>query len=134
MKKFLAAFIFFCAVTLAIAACGAAGTGGAGGSAGNGNATVHMSDQNFAQSTITIHKGGSITLTDDTATPHIIANGMWENGSPMPMHEQGMPGANNVQVSGSGSSQTVGPFMTSGTFHLYCTVHPGMSLTVVVLA
>jgi plastocyanin len=129
MKKFLVAFILFCIATLAIAACA---SGGAKGSASGGNMQVHMSDQNFAQSTVTIHKGDSITLTDDTATPHIIANGTWQNSSPMPMHEQGMPSANNIQISGSGSSQTVGPFMTPGTYHLYCTVHPGMSLTIVV--
>ncbi len=27
---------------------------------------------------------------------------------------------------------TVGPFLTSGTYHSYCTVHPGMSLTILV--
>ena len=30
------------------------------------------------------------------------------------------------------SIKTIGPFNTAGTFHLYCTVHQGMNLTVIV--
>jgi plastocyanin len=26
----------------------------------------------------------------------------------------------------------IGPFTTAGVFHLYCTIHQGMSLTIVV--
>ena len=48
------------------------------------------------------------------------------------MQESGAPGMNNVQISGNGSSQVIGPFNTPGTYHFYCTVHPGMNLTVIV--
>ncbi len=84
------------------------------------------------QSSITISKGSSITLVEDSAALHIIANGSWMNGNPQPMQESGVPVMNNVQISGSGSSQVIGPFNTPGTYHLYCTVHPGMNLTVIV--
>jgi plastocyanin len=86
----------------------------------------------FAQSSITIGKGSSITLVDDTSTLHVIANGSWVNGTAQSMQEHGAPTMNNMQISGSGSTQSVGPFTAAGTFHLYCPVHPGMNLTVVV--
>jgi plastocyanin len=48
------------------------------------------------------------------------------------MQEYGAPVVNNMQFSGSDSSQTIGPFNTIGTFHLYCSVHLGINLTVIV--
>jgi hypothetical protein len=44
------------------------------------------------------------------------------------MQEYGVPVVNNMQFSGSDGSQTIGPFNTIGTFHLYCSVHPGQRL------
>ncbi len=46
-----------------------------------------------------------------------------------PAHESGTPTVSNMQLSNNGSIQ-VGPFNTSGTYHLYCTVHQNMNLTV----
>jgi plastocyanin len=92
-----------------------------------------MSDTNFVQSSITIKKGGSVTLVDDVATTHIIENGMWDpqTGTERPKIEPNAPKV-DVQIAGSGNQHTIGPFNTAGTFHLYCTVHPGMNLTVIV--
>jgi plastocyanin len=92
---------------------------------------VHMNGSNFVQSSITIKKGESVTLVADTLIPHIIANGAWENGSPKRAKEPGAPDILDVQVNGN-SSQSIGPFTTAGTFKLYCTIHAGMNLTVVV--
>lgn len=129
MKKLLAALIFLSFITLIAAACS---RGTSTGSIGDSASTVHMSDLKFVQSSITISKGSTLTLVDDSATPHIIANGSWMNGNAEPMQEHGMPAVNNVQISGSGRSQTIGPFTMTGTFHLYCIVHPEMNLTVIV--
>jgi len=96
------------------------------------NNTVHMNASNFVESSITIKKGESVTLVADTSTPHIIANGAWENGSPKRAKEPGAPEVTNVQVNGN-SSQSIGPFTTAGTFKLYCTIHAGMNLTVQVV-
>ncbi|HEX7733425.1 MAG TPA: plastocyanin/azurin family copper-binding protein [Ktedonobacteraceae bacterium] len=93
---------------------------------------VHPGDLNFVQLSMTTPKGSTITLVDDTATPHIIANGSWVNGSAQAMQEQSMPTVHNLQMSSNGSSQSIGPFTPPGTFHLYCVVHPGMNLTVIV--
>lgn len=130
MSKKLFAFLFILGCVITMVACGGT-TSSSNTSTGVGN-TVHMNATSFVQSSVTIHKGDSVTLIDDDAlTPHIIANGTWENGTPKPAREAGAPGVNNVQINGS-SSQAIGPFTTSGTFHLYCTIHPGMQLTVVV--
>ncbi len=83
------------------------------------------------QTSITISKGQSLTLVDDASSTHIIANGNWVNGSAQPKQESGAPVVNNLQFNGN-DSKTIGPFNTAGTFHLYCTVHQGMNLTVIV--
>ena len=124
MKKVIVLFALFSLLTVLVVACGGSSTGG-------GGSTVHMTDQNFAQQSITINKGSSITVIDDTATPHILANGSWVNGVAQSMQESGAPGVNNMQFNGN-DSQTIGPFNTTGTYHFYCTVHTNMNLTVVV--
>lgn len=96
--------------------------------------TVHMNDTNFVQSSVTIKKGGSITLIDDVAATHIIENGWWDpqTGVQRPKIEPNAPQVADIEIAGSGSKRTIGPFNAAGTFHLYCTVHPGMNLTVIV--
>ncbi len=130
-KKFFATFLMLSCAIIVIA-CGNTNTAGSShGSASTGN-EVHMNATNFTQASITIKKGQSITLVDDDAmTPHIIANGTWENGTPKSAKEAGAPEVNNVQIDGS-ASQVIGPFNTSGTFYLYCTIHSGMQLAVIV--
>jgi plastocyanin len=112
----------YCIIALLLTACGAS----------NGPNPVHMSGNKFVQSSITIKKGESITLiNDDLFGSHTIANGNWNNGTAQPARETGAPVVNNRQIGGN-SSATIGPFTTAGTFQLYCTVHPGMNLTVIV--
>src|SRR2546428_13452201 len=108
-------------ITLILAAC-SAGTSSAPNQ-------VHMNTTNFVSSSIDIKKGESIALIDDTLIPHTIANGTWENGTAKPARELGAPEVKDVQINGF-SQDTIGPFTTTGTFHLYCTVHSGMNLTV----
>lgn len=96
----------------------------------NGVPTVHMSAGNFSQPSVTISKGSMLLLVDDVAVPHILRNGSWENGAPKAAKETGAPTVNNVQV--NGNSVEIGPFPTAGTYSIYCTVHQGMNLTVIV--
>lgn len=114
------------AFALLLVACDTGG--GADSAAGN---AVHMNDARFAQPSISIKKGDRLTLIDDALTPHIIANGTWENGTAHSVRELGAPQVKDMQINGN-SSQTIGPFTTAGTFKLYCTIHSGMNLTVVV--
>src|ERR1700680_1446105 len=102
-----------------------------GGTPGGGGTTVHMGTTNFLQPSITIPKGAMLTLIDDVAVPHILMNGMYDaNGTPKPAKE---PGAPTVNVSYAGNdTHTIGPFTTAGTFHIYCTIHVNMNLTIIV--
>ncbi len=120
-------------ITCILVACGAsASSSSTAGSSNAANSEVHMNNANFVQPSITIQKGQSVTLVDDDAvTPHIIANGTWENGTAKPAREPNAPEVKNVQINGN-SSETIGPFTSAGSFKLYCTIHPGMNLTVIV--
>lgn len=123
MKKLLAVLVVLGLVMVLTAACG-----GSGGS----STAVHMGNTNFTQSSVSISKGSSINLVDDVAVTHIISNGSWVNGTAKPATESGAPVVNNLTFNSAGQSQTIGPFNTAGTYHLYCSVHPNMNLTVTV--
>ena len=124
MKKLVAVVVILSLATVLVVACGG---GGAGGST-----DVHLGNTTFTQPSVTISKGSSLSLIDDVAVVHIISNGSWVNGTPMPATEPGAPVVSNLQFSSSGQSQSIGPFNTAGTFHYYCSVHTGMNLTVTV--
>jgi plastocyanin len=144
IKLFTFTLIMLALISVLLAACARAGSstssgegnsasgtsGGGQGSSASSSGTVHMGDTNFLQNSVTISKGGSVTLVDDAAVIHIIQNGSWVNGSAQPAKE---PGAPTVQVSFQGNdTHSIGPFNTAGTFHVYCTVHTGMNLTITV--
>ena len=92
--------------------------------------TVQMNAGNFEQPSVTIPKGSKLMLVADQNSFHIIANGTWQNGVAKPVQEAGAPTINNIQV--NGNNIEIGPFSTAGTYHIYCTVHQGMNLTVIV--
>jgi plastocyanin len=123
-KKILIGLALFSLLTVSLAACGIKDLGNASGP------SVHMNGTNFVQSSVTIHKGDMLTLIDDAASTHIIVNGSWVNGTAKPMVEPGAPTVNQQYI--GNDSAPVGPFNTAGTFHLYCTIHQNMNLTVVV--
>jgi plastocyanin len=106
-------------------------TAGSTSGGGVGTATVHLTANRFAPDIVALHKGETLTFVDEGSVPHILANGMWiADNHPSPGVETGAPAISNVGV--NDKSVTVGPFTTPGTYHIYCTVHPGMTLTVLV--
>lgn len=106
-------------------------SGGTVGASAAGTETVHLSPSSFSPNIIALHKGDTLTVVDDSPTPHILANGTWSaSNQQQPGAESGAPTINNVQV--DNNTVTLGPFSTSGTYHIFCTVHPGMNLTVIV--
>jgi len=121
-KKLLAGLVLFGILTTILAACAIYDETGTSGP------TVHMSNANFVQSTITITKGQSIDVIDDVSVAHTLKNGYWNGGTQMLKAEAGAPTVNLNFV--GGDSATMGPFNTSGQFKILCTVHPGMDLTV----
>ena len=109
LKKLFAMLGLSGIIIVLLAACG---------SAPSGPNPVHMSATSFAQSSITIKKGESVTLMNDSPfVGHTIANGTWENNTAKPATEAGAPEVKDVQIGGS-SSATIGPFTTAGTFKL----------------
>ena len=129
LKKLIAILVTLSVVTVLTAAS----CGGSGGSGGTGAGTgVHMGETTFLQPSVTISKGSSLNLIDDVPVLHIIGNGSWVKDVAQPASEPGAPTVNNVQISSAGQSITVGPFNTAGTYHLYCSVHLNMNLTVIV--
>lgn len=123
-KMFLGLFVFSL-ITVVFCACAIRDT--AGGATGP---AVHMGGADFIQHSITIKKGDSVNLIDDVASTHIITNGSWVNNQQVPKKEAGAPSI-NVTYNGNDSAP-IGPFTTSGTFHVYCTIHNGMNLTITV--
>ncbi len=92
--------------------------------------TVHMGALGFIQNSITLHKGGMLNLVDDTISPHQIKNGSWVASVAKPAIE---PGAPRVEQIFNGFDRAeIGPFNIAGAFHLYCTIHEEMNLTVFV--
>ncbi len=119
-------------VTILLVACSSSRSGDSTTTTGTTQNAVHMNDSNFIQSSITIKKGGSVTLIDDDlTTPHIIANGTWKNEIPTAAKEPGAPAVKDIQINAN-SSGSIGPFTTAGTFKFYCTIHTDMNLTVIV--
>jgi plastocyanin len=96
----------------------------------NGVSTVHLGISSFQPSTVTVNKGSKLMLTDDGSFQHNLANGTWSNGQPQPGSESGAPVVSNLSI--NGKSVEIGPFNTAGVYHIYCTIHSGMELTITV--
>lgn len=96
-----------------------------------GTQTVHLVGASFAPDIIALHKGDTLTIVDDAPVPHTIANGTWSaDNRPAPGVEPGAPVIRNVEL--NNNTATVGPFTSAGVYHIYCPIHPGMALTIIV--
>ena len=122
-KKILIGFLVFSLLTTMLASCAIYDEA----SLPQGP-QAHMAGASFLVSSIKVPKGQMLTLVDDSTAQHIIKNGTWNGSTPQPKTESGAPTV-NVTLNGNDSA-AIGPFNTAGTFQLYCTIHPGMNLTV----
>jgi len=89
---------------------------------------VGMISHDFAQSVVTIHRGERLTLVNDSRLVHVIGPG--RSGTIVGQ-------APHVPVVGFHLMQTnavftTPPWETPGTYYLTCSVHPDMTLKVVV--
>ncbi len=91
---------------------------------------VQMGGSTFLKPTITLKKGQTLTLVDTSSAQHVITNGTWQGGTAKHIQETGAP-ALNLNFVGSDTHSTPA-FTTAGTFNIYCTIHTGMNLTVIV--
>jgi len=94
--------------------------------------TVKTEGGSFSVPSITIKKGSTITFVDDpnNGALHILIIGRnaqqeSENGSP------DFRGASGVRID-VGDSWTTPPWNSAGKYHIACTIHPAMNLTVIV--
>jgi plastocyanin len=97
----------------------------------NDQPAVYMTATTFAQEVVLVPKGKSLLVVNDSSVEHILQNGAWDaSGSAHPQVESGAPTLSNVDI--TNGSKTIGPFTTAGVYHIYCTLHPGLNLTIVV--
>ena len=89
---------------------------------------VGMISMDFARSVVTIHTGERLTLVNDSHLVHVIGPG---RGGHIISPAVGVPvlGWNLMQTNGV---YTTGPWKSPGTYYLTCSVHPEMTLKVVV--
>ena len=92
--------------------------------------TVKTGTTSFEQSCIQLKKGGTLTIAPDQSSFHQFDFGQWNNGTQQPESPPNAPTLKDLQE--TGSNVQIGPFTTAGTYHIYCTVHTGMNLTVMV--
>ena len=69
---------------------------------------------------------------DDGSFTHNLNNGYWLNNRPQSQSQAGAPTVNHIVFDASGKSAEIGPFTAPGTYYIYCSIHPGMTLTIAV--
>jgi plastocyanin len=129
MKKFAFLIVISIMVFSLLAACG--GTSTPANLSANRVDTVGAA---FSPTVITIKKGATITFIDDAnnGALHILVIGQ----NAQQETETGAPdfgGLAGVRID-VGDTWTTPPWNTVGTYHVACTVHPAMNLTVIVTA
>jgi plastocyanin len=96
-----------------------------------GEPTVYIGGTHFIQDIVLVPKGSRLRIVNDSSVEHILQNGRWSaNGAAQTVAESGAPAVHNVDI--KGGDVEIGPFTTTGVFHIYCTLHSGMNLTIVV--
>ena len=127
MKKLALVMMFAMALTWLISCDSTSTTVGS-----NSPNTVKMEGGTFSTSSISIAKGSTITFLDDpnNGALHILVIG--QNGqqeSEQNAVDFGGAAGERIDI---GNSWTTPPWNTAGTYHITCTVHPLMNLTVTV--
>ncbi len=127
MRKFAIAGIVV-VLALALAACG--GKGSANGSCSAN--TVKMEVSTFGCTSLTVKAGTTVTF-DNTVNgggTHVLVTGT--NGSFTA--ETGAPADLNAAsgLNFSPGDKKTETFATAGTYHITCTIHPTMNLTITV--
>lgn len=91
--------------------------------------TIGMNWMDFTKDVVTVHRGDRLTFVNSSGNIHAIGPG--EHGrisSPVP--GEPLTGFNMLETN---ASYTTGPWLVPGTYHVTCSVHARMDITVVVL-
>lgn len=89
---------------------------------------VGMISDDFARDAVTIQVGQRLTLVNDSRVIHIIGAG---RGGVIEVEAAHVP-VTGFHLMQTNSVYTTPPWRTAGTFYLTCSVHPGMTLKVIV--
>jgi plastocyanin len=92
------------------------------------HSSVGMVNESFTQSSVTLQRGERLVLVNDSRVVHVIGPGIDQHVY-SPQRGDPVLGFHLMQTN---AVYTTGRWMAPGTYHLTCTVHPGMNLTVVV--
>ena len=123
MKRILL-LIVPCCLVLMVAACGSTVT------SDDPNA-IDTSSSAFSKSQVTIKVGQTLTFVDNGEIHYLVigtnATYQKETGAP----DLGGPSGHTISA---GQVWLTPPWTTPGTYHITCTIHPNMNLTVTVTA
>jgi plastocyanin len=100
--------------------------------AADGATIIHLGVSSFSETQVTLSKGSKLLFIDDGTFGHNISTGQWVQGQPQQEHFPGEPVVNQMKFDHTDQQMEIGPFTTAGTYHLYCSIHRGMMLTIVV--
>jgi plastocyanin len=91
--------------------------------------TVGMNFMDFSKDVVTLHRGNRLTLVNDSRNIHAVGPG--QNGQVVsPVRGEPLSGFHFMETN---AVYTTGPWLAPGTYHVTCSVHPTMNLTVVVV-
>jgi plastocyanin len=119
--------IFFAVPLLALGAfLPAAGHGPKPAPAG----AVGMEHETFTTGSVTIPVGGTLTFVNNSRFLHVLGPG--EHGRLTGTTGVPQMGPRGAHMSQTGDTWTTATWNTAGTYHVTCSLHPEMTMTVVV--
>jgi plastocyanin len=92
--------------------------------------SIGMEHEEFHVDEVTIHRGDTVTFVNDSHWLHVLGPG--RDGRIT--GEDGVPslGPRGAALTETGDSYTTARWTTPGTYHITCSLHPEMTVTVVV--
>lgn len=138
-KHILAAVPLVLLVALFVAGCGGGASSGGGGGSGSGSSgnTITMTSDNFTQHSITVQSSQPVVFDDPSSTggTHQLCVGTGNGGTSSCSSASQAPNAPS-QLVGAGMTFNPGDKVSitfkPGTYHIICTIHPGMFIDVTV--
>jgi plastocyanin len=91
--------------------------------------TIGMAFMDFSKDVVTLHTGDHLILVNSSRNIHVVGPG--QNGQ-IVSAVRGEP-LTGFHLMETNAVYNTGPWLTPGTYHVTCSVHPMMNLTVVVV-
>ena len=130
-RRFYGTIVALFLLTLALVIAGCGGGSASGGGSGGASNEVDLGAASFEQSSVTLTSGQALHLVDSQASggTHNLCigqNGTCDSSASGPSELKG-PG----MMINAGDTKDI-TFSAAGTYHVTCTIHPNMNLTVTV--